>query len=144
MKKVTKNNLKLGGIVSIIASVLVLALFLPSWGMAEKKPVKENIVHVKAFEGLSTPMAGLTNSAGEVTFVIANDYTVIPNVQTNIIGGTDQLTAVTTMTKNTIRVKVTSRQSVSLRPLLPLDVLLSTTLNAPNVQVQLLVTANSN
>lgn len=137
-----KRFLKIGG---IVLALLIVVFFIPSWG--DKKPdAKPNIVHVNnnLVEGLSVPMAGVTNAIGEVTFVIANDYTSIPNVQTNIIGGTDQFSAVTTMTKNTIKVKVTQRQSVSLRPLLALDVLLSTTANAPNVQVQLLVTANTN
>lgn len=146
MNKKLKNWSLGGGIVTTIVAILFLCFFLPGAGSADHLIVKPNIVKCEMVEGLSTPLTGTTNAAGEVIFTFTNDFTVMPNVQVNPIAGTDKWNAVTTTpNKNSIKVKITTRNTTTITILgATLEILLSSVTPVNGARVDILVTANNN
>lgn len=111
-------------------AVVVLAVVGISWGKKDKSepmPI-----------GLCVPVSGVTNASGVFSYTFPNAYVVPPNIQANVLNGTDKYNMVTTVSTTGFTVKVTTRNAATL---LGLEVLLATTSNVVGAPVDVLLTA---
>lgn len=83
--------------------------------------------------GIPVTYSGVTNSTGVFTFTFPNPYTIPPNVQVQVIGGTNKQAVTTNVSESTVVVKVENR--VDVVGLLP------SFTNVVGANVDLLVTA---
>lgn len=115
----------------VAIAVIVLVAGGISWG-ASRETKKDVPV------GLCVPVSGVTNASGVFAYTFPNPYTVPPNIQANVLNGTDRYNMVTTVTTSGFTVKVTVRSAVTL---LGAEVLLAATTNVVGAPVDVLLTA---
>lgn len=84
--------------------------------------------------------SGVTDATGTYTVVFGTPYAVAPNIQTQVVGGTFNQFAKTTVTTTGFSVQIGTRSTVTL---LSTEVLLAATAPASGISVDVLVTAKS-
>jgi len=89
---------------------------------------------------LGAPYSGTTNASGDYAVTFSSAYSVAPNIQANIIGGTaNQFILISSISTTGFSVKTVQRSAVTL---LGIEVLLAATTNLSGANVHVLITPN--